>query len=108
YAYTLAERRAAYEEALPYVKRAHALAPESAAILDSLGWIELKLGRQERAIALLTEAWERLKDAEIAAHLGEALWAEGRHAEAREVWRAGQGLDADSPALRRAIEAAQP
>lgn len=108
YAYTLAERRAAYAEALPYVKRAHALAPESAAILDSLGWIELKLGRQERAIELLTEAWERLKDAEIAAHLGEALWAEGRHAEAREVWRAGEGLDADSPALRRAIGAARP
>ncbi len=108
YGYTLAERRAAYEEALPYVKRAHALAPDSAAILDSLGWIELKLGRPARAIELLTEAWELMKDAEIAAHLGEALWAQGREAEARDVWRAGEAMDANSPALRRAMEAARP
>jgi tetratricopeptide (TPR) repeat protein len=108
YAYTLAERRAAYEEALPFVKRAHALAPDSAAVLDSLGWIELKLGRQARALELLTQAWSLMKDPEIAAHLGEALWAQGRRDEARQVWREGEALDPDNPSLRRALEAAKP
>ena len=52
YGYTLAERRRDYAAALPFVRRAHAIEPESAPILDSLGWIELRLGREDSALAL--------------------------------------------------------
>jgi len=104
YGYTLAERRRDYAAALPFVKRAHALEPESAPILDSLGWIELRLGRQESALGFLRKAWSLRKDAEIAAHLGEALWLAGFENEAREVWREGQGIDPLNRALLTALE----
>jgi len=104
YGYTLAERRKAYAEALPYVQRAHDLAPDSAPILDSLGWIRLRLGDTGPALVLLQRAWERLKDAEIAAHLGEALWLSGRKDEAREIWAAGIEIDPANRALREALE----
>ncbi|PZO06124.1 MAG: hypothetical protein DCF27_13150 [Lysobacteraceae bacterium] len=104
YGYTLAERRRDYATALPFVKRAHALEPESAPILDSLGWIELRLGRQESALGFLRKAWSLRKDAEIAAHLGEALWLAGLEDEAREVWREGQGIDPLNRALLNALE----
>jgi tetratricopeptide (TPR) repeat protein len=104
YGYTLAERRQAYAEALPYVQRAHALEPDSAPILDSLGWIRLRLGSPEPALPLLQKAWDLLKDAEIAAHLGEALWLAGREDEAREVWAAGIEINPANRALRETLE----
>lgn len=108
YGYTLADRRREYAEALPYIERAYALEPESAPILDSLGWVHFQLGRREYGLELLQKAWDRLKDAEIAAHLGEALWGVGRKEEARAIWRAGAGIDADNPALKRALETYTP
>lgn len=104
YGYTLAERRRDYAAALPYVRRAHQIDPGSAPILDSLGWIELRLGRAESALGFLRKAWALVKDAEIAAHLGEALWLGGHQDEAREVWRQGRGIDPENRALRRALE----
>ena len=104
YGYLLVEARQDYAAALPLLERAHALQPESAPILDSLGWVNLRLGRHERALTLLRDAWAREKDPEIAAHYGEALWIAGRPDEARAVWRAGAVLDPDHPALKRAME----
>jgi tetratricopeptide (TPR) repeat protein len=108
YAYTLAERRQAYAQALPFAERAFALNPSSAAILDTLGWIEYKLGRPERALSLLQKAWSLSKDAEIAAHLGEVLWVSGQEAQAREVWESGLALDPRSRALLAAMEQFKP
>lgn len=104
YGYLLADGRGEFAAALPYLERAYALQPESAATLDSLGWVHLRLGRHSRALALLREAWAREKDAEIAAHLGEALWIAGEAGEARAIWKAGTLLDPDNAALRRAME----
>lgn len=108
YGYTLADRGGRYAEALPYLERAYALAPESAPVIDSLGWVSYRLGREARALELLQQAWAKLKDAEIAAHLGEVLWAAGRQDEARRIWRAGSEIDADNAALRRALETYKP
>ena len=108
YGYTLAERRGQYAAALPYIERAHALLPESAPILDSLGWVRFRLGERQSSLALLRQAWERMKNPEIAAHLGEVLWTVGRQDEARDVWREGAAIDADNRALRRALEKFRP
>lgn len=108
YGYTLAERRGDYAAALPYVERAHAIKPDSAAILDSLGWIELRLGREAVALDRLQRAWGLLRDAEIAAHLGEALWRSGRKDEARAIWREGEALDPSNRALLKALESFGP
>ncbi len=108
YGYTLGERRGAWAEALPFLEKAHALEPDSGPVLDSLGWALFRLGRPLEALPLLQLAWKRLEDAEIAAHLGEVLWRMGREAEAREIWAAGQRIDPDNRALRRALEAFAP
>ncbi|HEU0152853.1 MAG TPA: tetratricopeptide repeat protein [Arenimonas sp.] len=108
YGYTLAERRGDFAAGLPYIERAHALQPESAPILDSLGWVRFRLGEREESLGLLREAWERLKDPEIAAHLGEVLWTRGDQDAARAIWREGAAIDPDNRALRRALETFQP
>jgi tetratricopeptide (TPR) repeat protein len=104
YGYTLAEHRRRYAEALPYVEKSNRLQPGSAATLDSLGWIRLKLGQRSAALVLLRDAWSRDEDPEIAAHLGEALWLSGERDEARRIWARGRELDADNRALRAILE----
>jgi tetratricopeptide (TPR) repeat protein len=99
YGYTLAQYRGRYAEALPYVEKSDRLQPHSAATLDSLGWIRLKLGQGD-ALAPLREAWALEQDPEIAAHLGEALWLAGQHDEARRIWARGSELDPDDRVLR--------
>jgi len=84
--YTLADRTERYEEALALIERALELSPESAAIVDSMGWVQFKLGNYVEAIAQLERALELQFDPEIAAHLGEVLWTVGRKEEARAIW----------------------
>ncbi|WP_455198843.1 tetratricopeptide repeat protein [Kaarinaea lacus] len=84
--YTLADRTERYEEALKYIERALAVQPEDAAIIDSMGWIQYRLGNHEKAIEHLRRALELIKDPEIAAHLGEVLWDMGNRQGAIEVW----------------------
>ncbi len=91
--YTLADRTNRYAEALKYVQRAMELLPDDAAVIDSMGWVQYRLGNREEAIKYLRRAFELNADAEIAAHLGEVLWVSGKQAEAREIW--AQGLKDD-------------
>lgn len=84
--YTLADRTDRYDEALALIERAHALKPDEPAILDSLGWVNYRLGHLDKALDYLQQALDKLKDGEIAAHLGEVLWTLGRRADASAVW----------------------
>lgn len=84
--YTLADRTDRYQEALTLIEKAHALKPEEPAILDSMGWVHYRLGNHEMALDYLRRALDALSDGEIAAHLGEVLWALGRRDEAWTVW----------------------
>lgn len=86
--YTLADRTDRYQEALGYVERAYKLKPDEPAVLDSVGWVNYKLGHFDVALEYLNKASDAMKDGEIAAHLGEVLWAMGRQDEARAVWEA--------------------
>ncbi|MFZ0790203.1 MAG: tetratricopeptide repeat protein [Chromatiaceae bacterium] len=84
--YTLADRSDRYQEARELIEKAHQLKPDEPAILDSMGWVNYRLGNFEAAIDYLRRALAIMKDGEIAAHLGEVLWAMGRHDEAWQVW----------------------
>src|SRR5690606_24963303 len=75
--YTLADNTQRYDEALTLINRALQLRPDDPAILDSLGWVSFRLGNLEEAILRLRQAMKLAPDPEIAAHLGEALWANG-------------------------------
>ena len=82
---------AEFKEALKYISRALELLPDDPAIIDSMGWIQYRLGNYNEALKHLTRAYDLNDDAEIAAHLGEVLWVLGEETRASKVWR--QGLE---------------
>ena len=106
--YTLADRTSRYKEALGYINRAAELVPDEPAILDSLGWVSYRLGRMDDALKWLSKAFEKLEDAEIAAHYGEVLWHADQKDKAREVWDKGKENNAKNPILIETLERIKP
>lgn len=102
--YTLADRTQRFEEAQALIEKALALKPDEPAIIDSMGWVLYRRGELVKAEAQLRRAFELQPDAEIAAHLGEVLWSQGKRDEARAVWAAGRAEDADNATLRATVE----
>ena len=102
--YTLADRTERLNEAREYILKAARLLPDDPAILDSLGWVYYRLGQHEDAIKWLSKAFEKLRDAEIAAHLGEVLWVSGKTEEARKIWQQGEKLDGNQTVLKDTIQ----
>ena len=90
--YTLADRTRRYDDALGYIQRAMELRPDSHYVLDSMGWLQYRLGNYQEAVSYLRRALEASPDSEIAAHLTEVLWVMGDKQAARTVWK--QALDA--------------
>ena len=102
--YTLSDRTTRYAEAKALIEQAHQLNPEDPAVLDSLGWVNYRQGNLDEAERLLRQALERLPDAEVAAHLGEVLWANGKQREAKQVWSQFLKEQPDSTILRSTIK----
>ncbi|SED76395.1 Flp pilus assembly protein TadD, contains TPR repeats [Pseudomonas proteolytica] len=102
--YTLSDRTTRYAEAKVLIEQAHQLNPEDPAVLDSLGWVNYRLGNLDEAERLLRQALERFPDQEVAAHLGEVLWAKGNQREARQIWAKFLKEQPDSPILRSTIK----
>ncbi len=84
--YTLADRTTRYKESLELLEQALALKPDDPFIMDSMGWVQYRLGHHTEAVKYLKSALEKRPDAEIAAHLGEVLWVIGDKAGAESVW----------------------
>ena len=85
--YTLVDRTPRVAEGLALIQRALALAPDDPFILDSVGWAQYRLGRLDEAEKYLRQAMEQRPDPEIAAHLGEVLWAKGERKLAQDLWQ---------------------
>jgi tetratricopeptide (TPR) repeat protein len=85
--YTLADRTTRFTEAHDLIKKALEISPEDPFIIDSMGWVQFKMGNLNESIATLQRAFDIRPDPEIAAHLGEAMWANGKRAEAAQVWQ---------------------
>ena len=85
--YTLADEQVPgrLDDAHRLIERAHDLAPENPAVLDSLGWVYFRLGRVKDALAPLTRAYKSMPDQEVAAHLAEVLHALGKRERARQL-----------------------
>ena len=98
--YSLADRNTRLPEAKELIERALKLAPGEPFIVDSLGWVEFRLGNLAEAARLLRQAHEARPDAEIAAHLGEVLWVNGEQDEARRVLTEAARREPDNEALR--------
>ena len=105
--YSLANHTDRYEEAQHLIERALALAPNDAAIIDSLGWVLYRRGQHERALAELRRAAALLPDPEVAAHLGEVLWVMGEREQARSVWAEALERFPDDRMIRETMQRLQ-
>lgn len=101
--YSFADRNTNLDEARTLIEKAHGIAPDDPAILDSMGWIAFRQGRMTDAESYLKRALEKFQDGEIAAHLGEVLWAQGRQEEAKKVWDAQLKAQPDSDILKKTV-----
>lgn len=102
--YSFAERGIRLEEALQLTEKALSLAPNDPLIMDSLGWTHFRLGAHDKAVEWLKKAHELRQDPEIAAHLGEALWVQGLHDEARKVWQSALKLTPENEVLLNVMQ----
>jgi tetratricopeptide (TPR) repeat protein len=101
--YSLADRSVRLPEAKTLIQKAMTLAPSDPFIVDSMGWVEFRMGNRDEALRLLRQAYSSRPDTEIAAHLGEVLWAMGKRDEARRVWQDARGRDAANEVLKETL-----
>lgn len=98
--YSLADRGIRLDEARTLIKKALELRPGDAFITDSLGWLEFRAGNGAEALRVLNEAYQARPDPEIAAHLGEVLWSQGKQDEARQLWLEALKREPDNDTLK--------
>jgi len=106
--YSLADRNVKLPEAFVLISKAHQLSPKDGFILDSLGWVNFRLGKNALALEQLQQAFAIKPEADIAAHIGEVLWVMNRPSEAEEMWRQGQKLDANNQTLKETLKRLKP
>lgn len=102
--YTLADRNERLDEAEVLIQQALKLKPDSAAILDSMGWLRYRQGRLSEALIYLRQAYDAHPDPEIAAHLGEVLWVNGEPSAAMAVWQKTLKREPESEVLRAVMQ----
>jgi tetratricopeptide (TPR) repeat protein len=101
--YTLVDRAQRVDEGYALIERALKLAPDDAFILDSMGWALYRMGRLDDSVTYLQRALNGRADPEIAAHLGEVLWAKGEQARARTVWQSQLQATPDNAMLLETV-----
>ncbi len=106
--YTLADHDRQLDEAQVLIGAALAQSPDSAAILDSMGWLLHRQGRQAEALAYLERARATGDDPEIDLHLGEVQWALGRPQDARKTWQDALAQHPDDRRLQERLQRAGP
>ena len=101
--YTMADRGIRLDEARTLIEKALSIAPNDAHILDSMGWVLYRQKDSAGALRYLRQAYAILPEVDIAAHLGEVLWTEGKQDEARQVWREGRSREPNNTTLRETL-----
>lgn len=102
--YTFADRNIRLNEAYELIDKALQLAPDDGFILDSMGWVEYRLGNLSAARDYLRRAYRLKPEADVAAHLGEVLWRQGDHEGARNVWREANRRESDNETLKETLQ----
>ncbi|UCU98382.1 tetratricopeptide repeat protein [Acidovorax radicis] len=102
--YSLADRGMHLEEAKQLIVKALEFAPNDPFIIDSLGWVEFRMGNKSDARRHLEAAYKVRSDVEIAAHLGEVLWSIGDTEGASRVWKEGLRASPDNDTLKETLK----
>jgi len=90
------------------VDKANELAPDDAAVIDSVGWGHYRMGNIHKSLEYLRRAYSANPDPEIAAHLGEVLWAHGEKDQAKKIWDDSLKSYPDNSVLQAVIKKFQP
>ena len=106
--YSFAERNIKLEEANKLIAKALELSPNDHYIMDSMGWVQYRLGNLDKAFECLNKAYNLQNDAEIAAHLGEVLWKQGKQDEASKIWADTLKVSPDNDLLLKTIKRFKP
>ena len=100
--YFLAERNARYQEALPLIEKAVSIEPLNGSFLDSLGWVQYKLGRLQEARGQLEKAASYTRrNATVYEHLGDVLRDLGRLQEAKRNWESALEYSVEAGVIAR-------
>ncbi|MDJ0627907.1 MAG: tetratricopeptide repeat protein [Rhodobacter sp.] len=106
--YSFVEMQINMEEALALIEEAVAGQPNSGYIVDSLGWVQFRMGDYADAVVNLERATELMPvDPIVNDHLGDAYWAVGRKIEAEFQWRRALSFDPEedeAERIRRKLE----
>ena len=106
--YSFVEMGINLDEALAMIEEAVAAGPNSGYIVDSLGWVQYRLGDYAEAVVNLERATELMAvDPIVNDHLGDAYWAVGRKIEAEFQWKRALSFDPeeeDAARIRRKLE----
>ncbi|WP_219136124.1 tetratricopeptide repeat protein [Janthinobacterium sp. UMAB-60] len=101
--YSLAERGIRLPEAHALIEKALQMAPGDPFIMDSMGWVQFRMGNLAAAENALRRAYAVRSDPEIAVHLGEVLWQKGDKDEAQKLWRDARSKDPKNDALKSTL-----
>lgn len=101
--YSFAERNIHLQEAFTLIEKALQLAPEDPFIMDSMGWVQFRLGRIQEAEDFLRRAYAVRPDVEIGVHLGEVLWVKGEKDDAQKLWREAIQKDPQNDLLKSTL-----
>jgi len=94
--YSFVEMGKNMDEALSMIQEAVAGQPNSGYIVDSLGWVQFRMGQFGDAVGNLERATELMPvDPVVNDHLGDAYWAVGRKIEAEFQWKRALSFDPD-------------
>jgi tetratricopeptide (TPR) repeat protein len=100
--YFLTERNERLSEALEMIERAVRAEPSNPSFLDSLGWVNFKLGKLKEAERYLSDAARRNStSATIQEHLGDLFQRLGQHEKARVAFRKALSLSVESADTNR-------
>lgn len=102
--YSLLDRNERLEEGMRLVEKANQLAPDDAAIMDSVGWGYYRTGDLSKGLEFLRRAYSANPDPEIAAHLGEVLWMQGVKDQAEKIWGDALKLHPDNVVLQNTMK----
>jgi len=106
--YILADHDRQLDESQQLLTAALAQAPDSAAILDSMGWLRHRQGKQAEALAYLQRSQTLGNDPEIDLHAGEVQWSMGDQAAARKTWQQSLAKYPDNALLQERLKRAGP
>ena len=91
--YSWAEQGRNLQQAKEMIEKAVQQRPNDGAMIDSLGWVAMRMGDTATAVRLLERAAElEPGDATVNGHLGDAYWEAGRRLEAVFQWRRAMNL----------------